>query len=164
MGIELFDEDIDEVYQEFTSEPWRHLTNDDVVNSNKLPIRISYEYADMGKTAYSFSQHFTERDVKEYFSKMKHISGKTIWELVDEETVSLRRHSGGLHKKLKMVLEQLNPEIAKGEPIIFHFHLYTDKNESSRQTGVRSPRVYFMQGTYGVIYILFFDPFHEITR
>jgi hypothetical protein len=27
MGIELFDEDIDEVYQEFASEPWRHLSN-----------------------------------------------------------------------------------------------------------------------------------------
>jgi hypothetical protein len=58
-----------------------------------------------------------------------------------------------------------NPEIVKGDPIIFHFHLYNaDGQMASRQTGIRAPRVYFMQGTYGVIYILFFDPYHEITR
>lgn len=135
MGIELFDEDIDEVYQEFASEPWRHLSNEDVVNSNQLPIRISYEYADMDRTPYSFSQPFTARDVKEYFAKMKLISGSTIDDLLNQGEVALRRHSGGLHRNLRTVLDQLNPEIGKGEPIIFHFHLYTNSMGASRSTG-----------------------------
>jgi hypothetical protein len=40
--------------------------------------------------------------------------------------------------------------------------LYTN-DEASRETGVKSPRVYFILGTYGFVYILFFDPYHEIN-
>ena len=36
--------------------------------------------------------------------------------------------------------------------------------KNTRENGVRSPRIYFMQGLYGVIYPLFFDPYHEITK
>ena len=59
----------------------------------------------------------------------------------------------------------MNLGITDGQPIIFHFGLYTDKKHmASRETGVRAPRIYFMQGLYGVIYPLFFDPYHEITK
>ena len=76
----------------------------------------------------------------------------------------LRRHSA-LHKPLKVALDKLNLGITDGQPIIFHFGLYTDKKHmASRETGVRAPRIYFMQGLYGVIYPLFFDPYHEITK
>ena len=59
----------------------------------------------------------------------------------------------------------MNLGITDGQPIIFHFGLYTDKKHmASRETGARAPRIYFMQGLYGVIYPLFFDPYHEITK
>lgn len=40
---------------------------------------------------------------------------------------------------------------------------YGDGN-ACRETGVRSPRIYFMLGVYGLIYPLLFDPYHELTK
>jgi len=48
--------------------------------------------------------------------------------------------------------------------IVYHFGLYEcESKQASRATGERSPRVYFMLGTNGFIYPLFFDPFHELN-
>lgn len=95
---------------------------------------------------------------------MKYISGHTIDELLEDNRFRLRRHFA-LHKPLKVIIDKLQLGITAGQPIIFHFGLYTDKKEMAlRERNVRSPRIYFMQGLYGVIYPLFFDPFHEITK
>ncbi len=164
MSIELFDDDIDLWKDEFSTEPWKIISNADVRNSCQLPIRISYEYADTGNSVYGFDQAFTLEDSRNYFSCMKYISGKTIDELLLDDNFRLRRHSS-LHKPLREVLGKLSADIVKGEPIIFHFGLYTQKTEmASRAKDIRSPRIYFMQGLYGVIYPLFFDPYHEITK
>lgn len=164
MSIELFDDDIDLWKDEFSTEPWRRISNADVRNSCRLPVRISYEYADTGCSVYGFDQAFTLEDSRNYFSCMKYISGKTIDELLLDDNFRLRRHSS-LHKPLRKVLDKLSTDIVKGEPIIFHFGLYTQKTEmASRVKDIRSPRIYFMQGLYGVIYPLFFDPYHEITK
>jgi len=164
MSIELFDDDIELWKDEFSAEPWKVISNADVRNSSQLPTRISYEYVDTGCSIYGFDQPFTLEDSQNYFTCMKYISGKTIDELLTDEDFRLRRHSA-LHKPLKEALGKLSVDIIKGEPIIFHFGLYTHKTEmASREKGIRSPRIYFMQGLYGVIYPLFFDPYHEITR
>lgn len=164
MSIELFDDDIDQWIEDLSAEPWKRISNADVRCSCRLPLRVSYEYLDMGKTQYGFDQSFTLKDTQSYFNCMKYLSGKTVDELIDNGGIQLRRHSA-LHKNLKENLWQLNADIVKGEPIIFHFSLYTDRMEmAARDKGIRSPRIYFMQGLYGVIYPLFFDPFHEITK
>lgn len=164
MSIELFDDDIELWKEEFLSEPWKVISNDDVRCSCRLPLRISYEYLDMGNTKYGFNQSFTMEDTQAYFGNMKYLSGKTIDELIDDGGFRLRRHPA-LHKSLRNILSDLTPEILEGDPIIFHFPLYTHKKEmAAEEKGIRSPRVYFMQGLYGVIYPLFFDPYHEITK
>jgi len=164
MSIEIFDEDLEQLKDDLQQKPWFVIGYEDIRNSSQLPVRISYEYLDMGKTDYGFNQQFTEKDILSYFQNMKYVSSKTIDELVDDENFSIRRHAS-LHKPLRDILDKVSPEIVKGQPMIFHFGLYTDKNDiASRNTGVRSPRIYFMQGLYGTIYPLFFDPYHEITR
>lgn len=164
MSIEIFDDDIEQLHDDLLQEPWRTLSNADVRNSNQLPLRISYEYADMGCSNFGFNQELSRKDTMEYFTCMKYLSGKTIDELIDDDHFRLRRHSS-LHKPLKEALDRLDLGITKGNPIIFHFPLYTDRNApASRETGVKSPRIYFMQGLYGVIFPLFFDLFHEITK
>lgn len=164
MSIEIFDDDIEQLRDDLSVEPWNVISNDDVRNSCLLPIRISYEFVDMGDTEYGFNQNFSEKDTFEYFDCMKYISGRTIDELLMDDGFRLRRHSA-LHKPLKSALDKLELGITEGQPIIFHFGLYTDKKQiASRESGVRSPRIYFMQGLYGVIYPLFFDPYHEITK
>lgn len=164
MSIEIFDDDIEQLRDDLSAEPWNVISNDDIRNSCLLPIRISYEFVDMGDTEYGFNQNFSEKDTFEYFDCMKYISGRTIDELLMDDGFRLRRHSA-LHKPLKSALDKLELGITEGQPIIFHFGLYTDKKQmASRESGVRSPRIYFMQGLYGVIYPLFFDPYHEITK
>lgn len=164
MSIELLDDDIELWRDEFSTEPWTIISNTDIRNSCQFPIRISYEYVDMGKSQYGFNQSFTSKDSHKYFSYMKYISGRTIDELLEDDNFRLRRHSA-LHKSLRDELSKLSEEIVKGEPIIFHFGLYTHKTENaSREKDIRSPRIYFMQGLYGIIYPLFFDPYHEITK
>lgn len=164
MSIEIFDDDIEQLRDDLLVEPWNVICNDDVRNSCLLPIRISYEYVDMGMSEYGFNQKFVEKDTLAYFDSMKYMSGKTIDELLMDDNFRLRRHSA-LHKPLKVALDKLELGITDGDPIIFHFGLYTNKKTlASRESGVRSPRIYFMQGSYGVIYPLFFDPYHEITK
>lgn len=134
MSIEIFDDDIEQLRDDLSVVPWNVISNDDVRNSCQLPIRISYEFVDMGYTEYGFDQNFSDKDTFEYFDCMKYISGRTIDELMMDDDFRLRR-------------------------------LYTDRKQmASRESGVRSPRIYFMQGSYGVIYPLFFDPYHEITK
>ena len=41
--------------------------------------------------------------------------------------------------------------------------LYESEKWADRETDTRCSRVYFMLGTYGHIYILFFDPYHELN-
>lgn len=124
MSIELFDDDIELWKDEFSAEPWKVISNADVRNSSQLPTRISYEYVDTGCSIYGFDQPFTLEDSQNYFTCMKYISGKTIDELLTDEDFRLRRHSA-LHKPLKEALGKLSVDIIKGEPIIFHFGLYT---------------------------------------
>ena len=78
MSIEIFDEDIEQLRDDLAAVPWNVISNDDVRNSCQLPIRISYEFVDMGNSEYGFNQTFSERDTFEYFDCMKYMSGRTI--------------------------------------------------------------------------------------
>ena len=106
MSIEIFDDDIEQLRDDLSAEPWNVISNDDVRNSCLLPIRISYEFVDMGDTEYGFNQNFSEKDTFEYFDCMKYISGRTIDELLMDDGFRLRRHSA-LHKPLKSALDKL---------------------------------------------------------
>ena len=112
MSIEIFDDDIEQLRDDLSVEPWNVISNDDVRNSCQLPIRISYEFVDMGDTEYGFNQNFSEKDTFEYFDCMKYISGRTIDELLMDDDFRLRRHSA-LHKPLKSALDKLELGILK---------------------------------------------------
>jgi hypothetical protein len=48
-------------------------------------------------------------------------------------------------------------------PPIGQFALYTKaEQKASRESGIKSPRVFFMIGEKSVFYILFIDLYHEI--
>ena len=74
MSIEIFDDDIEQLRDDLSVEPWNVISNDDVRNSCLLPIRISYEFVDMGDTEYGFNQNFSEKyypTVWRFFRKPK---------------------------------------------------------------------------------------------
>lgn len=126
------------------------LSAEDAILSHTLPIMVRYDYIDLGKTPYHFGQKFHEKDTKAYFERMKSISSKSINDIL----------SGNLRKAFRTLL----PGAMADGQIVYHFALYTDHDTlADREKDIRSPRVYFMLGNYGHIYVLFFDPYHELN-
>lgn len=140
------------------------LSIEDSQLSMNVPIVISYELADMDKTNYHFKQEFKWEDTKAYFQTMKDISCRSVNDIINESDHTLHFHRTRVNGKIKSLLKRLNPECEPDEStIIYHFALYTGSRKASRASGNRSPRVYFMLGRNGMIFPLFFDPYHEIN-
>lgn len=160
----LFDEDlVDDLSVKHGNGSLKdRLTNEDLLVSQKVPLVVSYDLVDLEDTDYGFHQVMEHDDTKAYFSMMKRLSGSTIDEL-DSVARELHFRRTPVRGNLYKVLEKICPDAAFDNLCIFHFALYTSKQISSRETGVRSPRVYFMLGRNGIVYMLFFDPFHEIN-
>lgn len=130
--------------------------------SMDLPIVIKYDYLDLERTDYHFRQAFKLEDTQKYFEMMKEISSNTINSLSAKANAYHFRRSE-IKGNLMKVMAKAMPEAIQSNPIIYHFALYTSKQQADRNKDIRSPRVYFMLGTYGFIYPLFFDPYHEIN-
>lgn len=130
-----------------------------------VPMVISYELVDLDKTDYHFKQVFTLYDTQRYFEVFKEISCRSINDLLENSKHSLHFYRSAAKGNLKLLLEELCPGCVTNdsEPMIFHFALYTDSERADRKLGRRSPRVYFMLGRNGMIFPLFFDPYHEIN-
>lgn len=140
----------------------KELTIDDVRLSQDLPIVVRYDYVDLDKTDYHFWQHFTHEDTRGYFEKMRLFAGKSINSLLTGPKSNHFYRSelrGNVLKAIKKVL----PKSIDTNQIIYHFGLYDTDNWGDRASDTRCSRVYFMLGTYGQIYILFFDPYHELN-
>lgn len=130
-----------------------------------VPMVISYELVDLNETDYHFKQAFTLKDTQRYFEVFKEISCQSINNLIENGEHSLHFYRTAAKGNLRRLLEKLCPGCVThdNEPMIYHFALYTDVEKADRQSGRRSPRVYFMLGRNGMIFPLFFDPYHEIN-
>ena len=140
----------------------KELTTEDVRLSADIPIVIRYDYVDLGKTAYHFRQVFTHEDTMGYFEKMKMFAGKSINALLQESRTH-HFYRSELKGNLLKAMQKVLPKSIDTHQIIYHFGLYESDKWADRKTDTRCPRVYFMLGTYGHIYILFFDPYHELN-
>ena len=141
----------------------QHLSLDDIRLSKKVPIVVSYELIDLGKTDYHFFQGFTLEDTRQYFEKMQIMACRSIDDIVDISDHTWHFKESCFKGNLKKELMKLFPGCEKDPPIVYHFALYTDPDKADRETGKRSPRVYFMLSRNGIILPLFFDPYHEIN-
>lgn len=141
------------------------LSIEDTRLSMNVPMVISYELADLDVTDYNFKQEFSLDDTQSYFSIMKEISCQSINEIIDESDHSLHFYRSKVNKPMKDLLQKLDPDCDPDyqSTFIYHFALSTDPLGASRESGRRSPRVYFMLGRNGMIFPLFFDPYHEIN-
>lgn len=141
------------------------LSVEDTRLSIEVPIVISYELADLGETIYHFKQEFRLQDTQAYFETMKRISCQSINDLVEESDHELHFYRTRVNKKVEELLKKLDPECEPSQEatLIYHFALSTDPAGASREEGRKSPRVYFMLGRNGMIFPLFFDPYHEIN-
>lgn len=143
----------------------RRLTNDEISDSLNDPISVCYTLADMDKTRFNFCQVFEHRDTQQYFAMMRKFSANSLSKLIDNRR-SYHLYRSVVRGELRNALKAIHPGLAKGDvlPEIYHFALYTaDNGDASRDTGIRSPRVYFVLAEAGRIYPVFFDPFHELN-
>lgn len=141
------------------------LTSSDVQLSMALPIVVKYDYVDLGVTDYHFNQDFSLRDTQTYFAMMKQISSNTINDLTEKAKRERGFHfyRSNFSGNVRRAVKQLMPD-ADDSLIVYHFGLYEcESRQASRATGERSPRIYFLLGANGFVYILFFDPYHELN-
>jgi hypothetical protein len=138
------------------------LSVDDVRLTTDIPLVVRYDYVDLGATDYHFQQQFTQEDTKGYFSRMKEFAGKKINALL-ADSGRLHFYRSELRGKVLEAVRKILPKAIETDQIIYHFSLYDTDRWADRSTDTRNSRVYFILGTYGHIYILFFDPYHELN-
>lgn len=160
-GVDLEDDDFRTINSRERFD--RRLSTEDARLSIDLPIVVRYDYVDLDKTAYHFHQEFTHGETMGYFAKMKHFAGRSINQIFGESDKEDHFHRSEMRGNVARAVREILPKAAMTDQIIYHFGLYDTDEWADRSSGKRNPRVYFMVGTYGQIYILFFDPFHELN-
>lgn len=140
------------------------LSIEDLVDSQNQCISVQYNEIDLGQTDYGFNQPFEGNEANLYFERMRQFSEQSINEIKEDASYKLHFNRTDVRGNIKRIFDQIDPKIAKANPLIFHFALDPDnKNHADRSKNIRNPRIYFMVGRAGMIHILFFDPYHEIN-
>lgn len=141
------------------------LSIEDTRLSQKVPIVVNYSLIDLESTEYNFKQEFSRKDTQKYFEVMSNIASRSIDEIIDSGDRTLHFYRTKITRRMVELMKRLDRHCKPDaeSTIVYHFALYTDKNGASRESGRRSPRIYFMLGKNGMIYPLFFDPYHEIN-
>ena len=96
---------------------------------------------------------------------MKEFSELSVNYILDHSDYKVHFNRTDIRGNIKRVFDSIDPNIARANPLIFHFALDPESTvtNANRTTGVRNPRIYFMIGYNGMIHILFFDPYHELS-
>lgn len=141
-----------------------HLSFEDLVDSQNQCISVQYNEIDLGDTNYGFNQPFEGNEANLYFERMRQFSEQSINDIRENASYRLHFNRTDVRGNIKRIFDQINPNIAKANPLIFHFALDPDnKNHADRRSNIRNPRIYFMVGRNGMIHMLFYDPYHEIN-
>ncbi len=134
---------------------------------SRSPV-FAFDYLDLDQTDYHFNQKcFSAFDAKNLLRRLKEISGLSVDHLIDNTDYSDHFH---IYHSLNPCLFDLLKRISGKEhfsneetPLIGQLALYTNPKGANRDKNQKSPRIYFIVGSYAVLYILFFDPYHEIN-
>jgi|GEM_PF-592909 hypothetical protein len=160
--VDIFPEDIETLNKR---DPLRYcLTPEDAMLSHSVHGVIKYDYIDLGKTDYNFRQPFEQEEIQMYFERMNLLTTAPIDKL-SERARELHLRRSDIKGNLRNAVGKIYPEMLKSNPIIYHIALHNENHNETgdRSKGTRCPRLYFMLGTNGHIYVLFFDPFHELN-
>ena len=143
------------------------LTESISYEDSKLSMRqrmvVNYDSIDMeGK--YGFMQDFTQNEIHGYFRQMNKYASVSMNEIIDTLEYTEHFHASRIRGKLLGLLkEQCGKKVDEGV-MVYHFALEPKSRELAlRSSGTRNARVYFLIGRFGIIHVLFFDPYHEIN-
>lgn len=156
----------------------RCLTPEEIQEStNGYPIRVCYSLMDLGNnddgltpTRYHFFQsEFSTKEIQSYFKIMRNFTKYTLSTLLEHATEYHLHPNHKLSQELKNAFDtRFNPQkksnVRDQYPMIYHFALYQEKNTwADEATGQKSPRIFFILGAGGIIYPIFFDPYHKLN-
>ena len=136
MAIDLSDYDIEEqegVVARLTDAlDWR-----DLQESQDCLIRVQYNEIDMGRTPYHFNQPFEGNEANLYFQRMKEFAGLSVNYIVEHSDYRSHFYRSDIRGNLKKVFDGINKNIAKANPLIFHFALDPDSKATEAMDGGR---------------------------
>ncbi len=168
---DFFDEIKDFLEEE--GRDFRYKIGDKAINLHSdldfTPI-ISYEYLNIDALAdFSFVQpefqSFTSEqypdksDYHIYFETIKYVCSKKLNDLLNEDYTKHFKTINNPKKELVEIVSKIlniKNNTKMQLPQLGEFALYTNKN------GNKAPRIFFFIGNLGIIYVLFYDPFHKI--
>jgi hypothetical protein len=165
-GFDYDEEELNEINKIHQKHNWRKKVSDTEVRLSLKAVPVfCYDLIDLGETDYHFTQScFDNKDIKAYFTQIQKISRSTIFQLTDERDRGLHLYRSEINKKLRVALQKLSGKKEIDDFTVYHFALYTSKEEKAdRKTGVKSPRIYFLVGANSMLYVLFYDPYHEMN-
>ncbi len=144
------------------------IDNKAIAATKEVPIVICYSYINTTDTNYGFGQiDFDNIDAFHYFTRMRKLSEKSIIKIKDEfdaQDWHLNSTKGRniinalkLHFNIKERIDIL--------PDIMHFALYPKnmQKQADKTNHIKNPRIHFLVAHNGIIYPLFYDPYHEIN-
>lgn len=124
---------------------------------------VSYDLLDMNGI-YGFSQNFTQEEIHGYFGQMKKYASVSMNEIIDTFDYTEHFNSSAIRGNLLSLLKEKTKKHIDDGVMIYHFALQPEnKQTASRELGTRNARAYFLVGKFGVVHMLFFDPYHEIN-
>lgn len=161
-GIDYDADELNELHRKYKIGE-KIVDSDIYISKISMPV-ICYSYIDLSGGEYSFNQALFSEDYHIYFERIKELCDNTIdslskrdpkrvWHLFPTRGVNIINELKRHFKK-----DKISPL-----PEIYHFALYTDKDSADKNIGKRSPRIHFIVGSHGMLYPLFYDPYHEIN-
>lgn len=139
-------------------------SNKGIAQTKGVKPIVSYDLIDVSDSNYSFTQKcFDEKDSKQYFIKMKELCLSSVNSIINTNLKSWHLYptkGANIAKELKRIN---NNKFLTQNPEVMHFALYTSDEKANRETGIKSPRIHFMVGANGILYPLFYDPYHEMN-
>lgn len=144
------------------------ISNRSIADTKSIPSIVNYSHINMATNNFGFGQQeFDNIDIQHYFFRMRELSSKSIFSIKENE------HSQEWHlnqTKGKNIEHELRKYFNINNrntnlPEVFHFALYHKDNQptADKNNGVKNPRIHFIIGANGIIYPLFYDPYHEIN-
>ena len=131
---------------------------------------ISYDYLflDPNHTHSFHNDELNEKTCEEipdksdyaiYFEKIKSFCKRPLGDSIDKVNYQEHIHVIPPNRKLKELLKLASKKSSIENidlPQFGQFALYTNRGNS------KAPRIFFFIGNYAIIYVLFYDPYHEI--
>lgn len=135
----------------------------DSLLSMKQKMIVSYDLLEL-EGDYGFQQDFTQEEIHGYFRQMNKYATVSMNEIIETFDYTEHFNDSKIRGNLLRLLKGKTGRKIDEDVLIYHFALEPDnKTVANRTQNSRNARVYFLVGKFGIVHILYFDPYHEIN-